>query len=83
MEEIVFTSELGKENIQRFLKKNLLRKISSGIYTSNLKDSIEDIIKRRWLDIIGVKYPNSILRDHWAFSLHRQLLEGKFEDIEL
>ncbi len=61
MDEIVFTSELGKENIQRFLKKNLLRKVSSGIYTSNFKDSIEDIIKRRWLDIIGVKYPNSIL----------------------
>ena len=49
MDEIVFTSELGKENIQRFLKKNLLRKVSSGIYTSNFKDSIEDIIKRRWL----------------------------------
>ena len=45
MEEIVFTSELGKENIQRLLKKNLIRKISSGIYTSNFKDSIEDIIK--------------------------------------
>ena len=38
-----------------------MRKVSSGIYTSNFKDSIEDIIKRRWLDIIGVKYPNSIL----------------------
>ena len=22
-------------------------------------------------------------KDHWAFSLHRQLLEGKFQDIEL
>lgn len=31
MEEIVFTSELGKENIQRLLKKNLIRKIVSAL----------------------------------------------------
>ena len=61
MEEIVFTSELGKENIQRLLKKNLIRKISSGIYTSNFKDSIENITKRKWLDIVGARYSNSIL----------------------
>jgi len=32
MEEIVFTSELEKENIQRFLKKNLLRIEDIGDY---------------------------------------------------
>jgi hypothetical protein len=33
-----------------------------------------------WLiDERRVKIP----KDHWAFSLHRQLLEGKFQDIKL
>ena len=33
-----------------------------------------------WLiDERRVKIPE----DHWAFSLHKQLLEGKFKDIEL
>lgn len=32
MEEIVFTSELGKENIQRFLKKSVEKDILWNIY---------------------------------------------------
>lgn len=69
--EIVFSSSDVRlsQAISRALKAGLLRKIAPRIYTSNLTDNPEEIIKKHRYYILSKLYPNSVIS-------HRSALEG-------
>ena len=72
IQEIIFASSKKSESrrIRHLLKENLIRKIASRIYTSNLEEDPATIIRRNWYRILARLYPNAILS-------HRSALEFK------
>ena len=72
IQEIIFASSQKSESrrIRHLLKENLIRKIASRIYTSNLEEDPATIIRRNWYRILARLYPNAILS-------HRSALEFK------
>ena len=53
-------------------KEEKIRKIASRVYTSNLTDAPENIIKRNLYSIIGKLYPGALISHRSAFDQSRQ-----------
>ncbi|TDO21302.1 Fic family protein [Pedobacter duraquae] len=70
LHEILFSSSVPEESrkINALVKKGALKKLAPKIFTSNLEDAAEDIIKRNIFLIIGTLYPGVLLS-------HRSALE--------
>lgn len=71
--ELIISTEdkVLAQNISRAVKAGTLRKIAPKIYTSNLKDSPENIIKRHRFQILGSLFPQGVIS-------HRSAFEGGF-----
>lgn len=69
--EIVFASSNPKDSkmISFMLQKGKLKSIAPRIYTTNLMDSPERIIKNNLLDILGWRFPGGILSHKSALLL--------------
>jgi Fic/DOC family len=69
--EIVFSSSASRisQAIRRGVKSGKLTKIAPKIYTSNLKDTPEQIIKRHRYQILSQLFPKAVIS-------HRSALEG-------
>jgi fido (protein-threonine AMPylation protein) len=70
LQEIIFSSSDQKisKQISKFEKSGLIRKIAQRIYSSNLIDLPEEIIRRNLFTVLGRLYPNAVLS-------HRSALE--------
>lgn len=63
----VFLSHVGMTHmISREMKKGKLRKIGPRLYTKNLKDIPEQIVKRHIWDIVSAYFPDGIIADRTA-----------------
>jgi Fic family protein len=73
--EIVFASSDStvSRQISKLVRSSILRKIAPRIYTSNLLDTPETIIRRNLFQILGELYPDALLS-------HRSALEYKPTD---
>ena len=69
LQEVIFGSSDKKisRQISILLKKGKIRKIAPRIYTSNLNEPIEDIIRRNLFQILGKQYPEALLSHRSAF----------------
>ncbi len=67
--ELLFSSRdsATSQQISKFVKTGIIRKIAPRIYTSNLKEAPEVIIRRNIFKILGVLYPNAVLSHRSAF----------------
>lgn len=67
--EIIYSTSDKKQNkiISNLLKEKRIKKIAPRIYTSNLYDSVESIIKRNIFFIISELFPGAILSHRSAF----------------
>ncbi len=63
------SNKKASRKISDLLKKGELRKIAPKIYTSNMKDSAEEIIRRNFFFILGQLYPRAIISHRSAFEL--------------
>lgn len=70
LQEVICSSQDPKvsKQIRKLLKAGLIRKIAPRIYSSNLQEPIEDIIKRNIFQILGQLYPGTLMS-------HRSALE--------
>ncbi|MEX2164894.1 MAG: hypothetical protein WD823_11710 [Sulfuricaulis sp.] len=70
-QEIVYGSAKPKESvaISREVRAGRLRRIAPKLYTTNLKDSPESIIRRHLYRILARYYPGAVVS-------HRSALEG-------
>lgn len=69
--EIIFaeaTSSSLRER-KKALAAGTLRKITDKIFTTNLTDSFESIVKRNWKIILGHMYPQAVISYRTAFDL--------------
>ena len=69
LKEIVFSSSNPKisTHITKLEKEGKLIKIAPRIYTSNLEESPESIIKRNLFQILAHQYPSALLSHRSAF----------------
>ena len=69
--EIIFSSSdpVVSRAISRAEKEGRIRKIAPRIYTTNLRDSIEYIIKRNFFEILKWRLPNTIISHRSASEL--------------
>ena len=69
LQEVIFgSSDSGiSKQISKMEKEGKVRKIAPRIYSSNLEDSIEDIVRRNLFQILGNLYPGSLLSHRSAF----------------
>ena len=75
--EIIFASDDSAESkrISYKLAKGTLRKIAPRIYTTNLLDSPENIIKRNLIPILGWRFPGCVI-SHKSASMLRPTPSG-------
>lgn len=77
--EIVFAS--SDPNISRVISKKEkdgeLRKVAPRIYTTNLIDSLENIVRRNLIDILVYRYPNALI-SHRSAKEMRPTAAGEF-----
>lgn len=69
LQEIIFGSSdsVASRRISKWEKEGMVRKLAPRIYTSNLEDSPEDIIRRNIFPILGNLYPDAVLSHRSAF----------------
>src|ERR1700733_5958666 len=72
LQEILFGSgdKAESKKIAAWVKKGIAKKIAPRIYTTNLEDTPQSVIKRNWFRILATQYPKSLLS-------HRSALECK------
>ena len=63
--------------ITRLKKEEKLQKIASRVYTTNLTDTPENIVRRNLYKIIGQLYPGALISHRSAFEL-RPSADGHF-----
>ncbi len=68
VQEIVIGSKNNSKEIDKLEKKKLVKKIAPRLYTSNLEEPEEIIVRRNWYRILSELYP-------LAFLSHRSALE--------
>lgn len=64
--EIVFAGDAHRSTLSRAASGGTLRRIAPGIYTGVRFGPIEQVVRRRWLDILAHKLPGAILADRSA-----------------
>ncbi len=72
LSEIIFGTSANKDakRLRRLLRKGEAKKIAPRLYTTNLRDSPEKIVRDNLYEILGGLFPKSVLS-------HRTALEGK------
>ena len=77
--EIIFASsnKSTSNKISRAEKEGKLKKIAPKIYTTNLRDSKENIIKRNFFEILKWRFPNAVI-SHRSASELRPTKNGNF-----
>jgi hypothetical protein len=78
-QEIIFTSsEKSISNkISKAEKEGKIKKIAPRIYTTNLHDSYEHILRRHFFDILKFRFPNAVISHRSALEL-RPTESGNF-----
>lgn len=70
MEIVVATSDRGATvRKTAMLKTGKLRKIASKVYTTNMDDSPEDIVRRNLFYILGQLFPHAVISHRTAYEL--------------
>src|SRR6185436_1232074 len=69
LQEIVFGSPESKisKQVSQLRKEGKIRKIAPRIYSSNLTEPVEEIVRRNLFQILGKLYPGALLSHRSAF----------------
>ena len=69
LQEVICSSQDSKisKQITKLLSAGVIRKIAPRVYSSNLEEPIEGIIRRNLFQILGTLYPGTILSHRSAF----------------
>lgn len=65
-EEVVVSNKANRLKIHRAFKTKKLRKLATGIYTSNFEETSEKIIRRNIWKLAGMLFPDAIISDRTA-----------------
>ena len=89
-QEIFFTDPKRRFAISRALRAGRIRRLGSGLYTSNLEDDAEAVVARNLWQIAGGYFRGAVIADRTAFELRPTeedgsvfLVAGARRDIDL
>jgi hypothetical protein len=57
--EVVIPSDLDRA--RRLERAGKARRITRGLYTENIDEPLERVVRRNWLQVLGLLYPGSVL----------------------
>ncbi len=72
--EVVIPSDLDRA--RRLARAGKARRITRGLYTENIDEPLERVVRRNWLQVLGLLYPGSVLIGRSAV-LARPTEEGR------
>ena len=74
LQEVIFSSQDSgiSKQISKLLKAEAIRKIAPRIYSSNLEEPVEGIIRRNIFQILGNLYPGTMLSTVLLLNLNPQ-----------
>jgi hypothetical protein len=69
LQEVIFSSRDSKtsKQITKLLSAGVIRKIAPRVYSSNLDEPVEGIIRRNLFQVLGTLYPGTMLSHRSAF----------------
>ncbi len=68
--EILFAGvDMSESNRKKMVHEGSIRKITSKVYTSNMDDALEDIVRRNVFRIVGFLFPHAVISHRTAFEL--------------
>ena len=67
--EVFFTSTSTSRAIRRFVLNGEIRQIVGPMYTKNLVDPLEDVVRRRPWDAAAGYFPGAVITDRTAFEM--------------
>ncbi|MDR1622363.1 MAG: Fic family protein [Synergistaceae bacterium] len=69
LSEVFLSDTKSAGKVYRLKKQGLIRNITGKLYTSNLKDTIENITDRRLWEIVGLLFPGAVIADRTAIEM--------------
>lgn len=61
----IFRSSQRKD-VTRAVERGKLRRLARGLYTTNLDEPVEQLIRRRWIDVAALYFPGAVIVDRSA-----------------
>jgi len=74
--EVFFTSTETSRSIRRLLDAGRLRHVGGRLYTRNLDDPFEEVLRRRVWDVAAGHFPGAVIVDRTAFEMRPSGDEG-------
>jgi Fic/DOC family protein len=74
--EVFFTSTATSRAIRRLLDAGQIRAVGGRLYTKNLVDPLDEILRRRVWDVAAGYFPGAVIVDRTAFELRPSGEEG-------
>jgi hypothetical protein len=74
--EVFFTSTASSRAIRRLFDAGQIRAVGGRLYTKNLVDPLEEILRRRVWDVAAGYFPGAVIVDRTAFELRPSGEEG-------
>jgi hypothetical protein len=66
-DEVFFSSADTSRAIRRAMGRNELRQIGPRLYTANLQDPVDEVLRRNWTLVAGGYFPGAVVVDRTAF----------------
>jgi hypothetical protein len=74
--EVFFSTTPTSRAIRRLLDADMVRHIEGRLYTKNLADPIDEVVRRRIWEIAAGYFPGAVIVDRTAFELRPAGVEG-------
>lgn len=74
--EVFFTSAATSRAIRRLLGEGQIRQVAGRMYTKNLHDPLEEVVRRRAWDVAAGYFPGAVIVDRTAFEMRPSGEEG-------
>jgi hypothetical protein len=65
--EVFFTSTVTSSAVRRLLRAGRVRQVGGRLYTKNLDEPLEDVLRRRAWDVAAGVFPGAVIVDRTAF----------------
>jgi Fic/DOC family len=74
--EVFFSNTADSRTIRGLLKAGRVRHVAARIYTKNLDDPLEQVVRRRVWDVAAGMFPGAVIADRTAFEMKPAGSEG-------
>ncbi len=74
--EVFFTSTSSSRAIRRLLDADQIRHVAARMYTKNLVDPLDEVVRRRVWDVAAGYFPGAVIVDRTAFEMRPSGEEG-------